>query len=453
MSKEEFIEFVAKVAVKDWQDRRIILPSVVIAQACKESAFGTSELALNARALFGIKLNGWQGKSYLKKADEQNADGSFRTDPSCLWRAYEDWEESIIDHSSYIAERKVGNQKEPNFKAIVGETDVKKVIAGLVGDQNRNETASRCTDPELKKYVLEGKSIYPYATGLNYPQSLLDDYIIKYNLTRYDEEEVSKMSKKVFIGVGHGGADPGASKYIVEKNANLNMALACRDYLEANGVTVKMSRTKDENDPVADEVKECNAFAPDLAIDVHNNAGGGDGFEVLVSIAGGVSKTLGANIEAEVKKLGQNSRGIKTRKNSSGSDYYAFIRSTKCPAVICEGVFVDNAEDVKIADTVEEQKKFGEAYARGILKTLGITETVKPGSASQVATDGSFTVRVSIDNLNIRSGAGTNFNRDKFIKPGVYTIVEVKSGQGSSKGWGRLKSGAGWISLDFVTRL
>lgn len=36
---------------------------------------------------------------------------------------------------------------------------------------------------------------------------------------------------------------------------------------------------------------------------------------------------------------------------------------------------------------------------------------------------------------------------------GVFTIVEVKAGQGASAGWGRLKSGAGWISLDYVTRL
>ena len=45
---------------------------------------------------------------------------------------------------------------------------------------------------------------------------------------------------KVFIGVGHGGNDPGASKYLVEKDVNLTMALACRDYLEYNGVTEQL---------------------------------------------------------------------------------------------------------------------------------------------------------------------------------------------------------------------
>ncbi len=52
-----------------------MLPSVVIAQAAIESAVGTSELAQNANALFGIKLNGWTGRSYVKDATEQLPDG------------------------------------------------------------------------------------------------------------------------------------------------------------------------------------------------------------------------------------------------------------------------------------------------------------------------------------------------------------------------------------------
>ena len=177
---------------------------------------------------------------------------------------------------------------------------------------------------------------------------------------------------KVFLGVGHGGNDTGASKYLVEKDVNLVMAKACRDYLEHNGVQVLMSRTKDENDPLSDEIKECNAFNPDLAVDIHNNAGGGDGFEAYYYTGGGTSKTLAFNIEQEVIAIGQNSRGIKTKVNSSGTDYYGFIRQIKAPSVIVEGLFVDNATDVKIADTEAEQKAFGYAYARGILKTLGI---------------------------------------------------------------------------------
>ena len=178
---------------------------------------------------------------------------------------------------------------------------------------------------------------------------------------------------KVFIGVGHGGSDPGAvANNVKEKDLNLSIALACRDMLEWHGVSVKMSRTKDENDSISEEVAECNAYAPDLAVDIHNNAGGGDGGEVFYHHGGGKGKTLAENILAEMVKVGQNSRGIKTRVNSQGKDYYAFIRNTSCPAVIVECAFVDNASDLKILASESQRKAMGEAIAKGILKTLGV---------------------------------------------------------------------------------
>lgn len=178
---------------------------------------------------------------------------------------------------------------------------------------------------------------------------------------------------KIFLGVGHGGSDSGASANgSKEKDLNLVISLACKAELERHGVSVRMSRTKDENDPVAQEITECNAYSPDLAVDIHCNAGGGDGAEIFHSVKGGRSVTLGANIISEIKKIGQNSRGIKTKRNSNGTDYYAFIRETKAPAVIVECAFVDNKNDMQILDTKTEQNAMGVAIARGILKTLGI---------------------------------------------------------------------------------
>ncbi len=178
---------------------------------------------------------------------------------------------------------------------------------------------------------------------------------------------------KVFIGVGHGGTDPGAvSGNFKEADMNLVMATSCKDELVRHGVSVKMSRTKNENDNLSEEIKECNAYNPDLAIDVHNNSGGGDGFEVFHSNGSKHGKELAEYINEEVKKIGQNSRGVKTKLTSKVKDYFGFVRETKCPAVIVEGVFIDNKTDMQIADTIEEQKQFGVAYAKGILKKLGI---------------------------------------------------------------------------------
>ena len=66
----------------------------------------------------------------------------------------------------------------------------------------------------------------------------------------------------------------------------------------------------------------------------------------------------------------------------------------------------------------------------------------------------SFKVQISISDLNIRKGPGTNYAATgKFTGKGIFTIVETKQGTGSAKGWGKLKSGAGWIALDYTTRI
>lgn len=76
------------------------------------------------------------------------------------------------------------------------------------------------------------------------------------------------------------------------------------------------------------------------------------------------------------------------------------------------------------------------------------------GAASAPSEDVPFLVQVSISDLNIRKGPGTDYAKTgKFTGKGVFTIMKVKSGQGSTAGWGRLKSGAGWISLDYTSKI
>lgn len=64
-----------------------------------------------------------------------------------------------------------------------------------------------------------------------------------------------------------------------------------------------------------------------------------------------------------------------------------------------------------------------------------------------------YTVRVTCDTLNIRAGAGTNTAKTgkKITDRGIYTIIEERTGAGANL-WGKLKSGAGWISLDFTEK-
>ena len=65
----------------------------------------------------------------------------------------------------------------------------------------------------------------------------------------------------------------------------------------------------------------------------------------------------------------------------------------------------------------------------------------------------SYRVRVGIKNLNIRKGPGTNYDKTgKYTGIGVFTIVAEADGEGATK-WGKLKSGAGWISLDYGKKI
>lgn len=227
------------------------------------------------------------------------------------------------------------------------------------------------------------------------------------------------MAKKVFIGVGHGASDPGAvANGLKEKELNLVTALKVNEVLKAHGIETKMSRTKDEYDPLTDEIKECNAFNPDLAVDIHHNAGGGDGVEVFCSIVGGTSKTMAQNIINEIIALGQNSRGVKTKKNSSGKDWYGWIRQTVAPAVIVECAFLDS-KDHEIVDTKTEQEAMGIAIAKGVLKTLGITyKEVK----EETKTDGKL-YRVQVGAFAVKENAYKLANELKEKGYSTYIVV------------------------------
>ena len=68
-------------------------------------------------------------------------------------------------------------------------------------------------------------------------------------------------------------------------------------------------------------------------------------------------------------------------------------------------------------------------------------------SSSSTATSTSYLVKVTANALNIRKGPGTNYAIvGRITNKGSYTIVK------KSNGWGKLKSGAGWISLKYTKK-
>lgn len=185
---------------------------------------------------------------------------------------------------------------------------------------------------------------------------------------------------KVFIGVGHGGSDPGAvyePAGLYEDEVNLAVALAMKDELEKYRLSVKMSRETDENDPLNEEIQEANAFAPDVAVEVHTNIGGGSGFEVYRQTSnsfGEQSLRLAGEISDYVRLTYAPMRSptIRTKLMSTGKDWFGWLRRVNCPAVLCEGFFVDNETDREFYKDRAALLNLGRAYAHGVLSYLGI---------------------------------------------------------------------------------
>lgn len=186
------------------------------------------------------------------------------------------------------------------------------------------------------------------------------------------------MVKVVIIDVGHGGSDPGAvANGIIEKEANLTTALALRSFLESKGIKVFINRTSDVFLSLEYRVNVANNIAAQypnakiVFVSLHHNAGGGDRGEYIHSIFRGEGLKLASSIADEMEKqLGQQKK-VYEKAGAGNKDYYYVIRNTKMDAVIVEVCFLDNANDVKIADTKEEQARNGRVIGAGILNYFG----------------------------------------------------------------------------------
>lgn len=150
---------------------------------------------------------------------------------------------------------------------------------------------------------------------------------------------------------------------------------------------------------------------------------------------------MGQLAEAINKRLG--SSGGSTGTTTSGTMYR--VRKSWSDSATQKGAFTSLANAKACADKNSGYSVYD-----------GSGNVVYSPSGSSGSTSGTFTaykVRVTASVLNIRKGAGTNYGTNGSIRDkGVYTIVAESSGTGATK-WGKLKSGAGWISLDYTKKV
>ena len=210
--------------------------------------------------------------------------------------------------------------------------------------------------------VYLGRETYSFATGENV--------------------RVTEDVKCVVIDAGHGGIDPGkvGINGAHEKDINLQIALLVKQYLEAAGVKVVMTRETDAglNDSDASNKKVqdmkrrialIDETAPQVTVSIHQNSypeeyvRGAQVFYYNTSVPG--KKLAGYIQDQMVAKVDpENKRNIKP------NDSYYLLKKTDIPIVIVECGFLSNSVEAERLCDPEYQDRVAWAIHMGILQYL-----------------------------------------------------------------------------------
>ena len=321
--QKSFIERVGNRATVDMKNSGI-LASLTIAQAILESGWGKSGLAVKANALFGIKATSvWRGKVYNTKTQEC-FDGVSFTEVDACFRAYDSWEESINDHSTFL-------RGAARYAAVVGECDYKKACTAIKA---------------------EG-----YATDPDYPGKLIK-IIEQHNLTAYDKAITNGgKTLKILLDPGHFGKSNNspANPAYWESEAMWKLCGYLKAELESYGITVGVTRTDPSKDkPVFERGTAAKGY--DLFISLHSNAveSGTDeatDYPVVIVPLNKQGDAIGNKLAAVIEKtMKTKQKGrISSRAGTNGADYYGVIRGAVSVGVV--GILIEHSFHTQKAAT------------------------------------------------------------------------------------------------------
>lgn len=186
--------------------------------------------------------------------------------------------------------------------------------------------------------------------------------------------DYAKEPLRIFIAAGHGGPDPGAVHgSLREADCNLTIAMLMQQELSRHGVLVKLSRQRDEEDRLKDEIAECNAYGPDFAIALHTNSstdGKGTGFEVYHQLENWANSKQSIRMaklfDQNVKKyFNVRTRGLK--QNSR----LGWLNQVQSPCILVESFFINGPKALWYSDPVQ-LALFSKVYTRAILEYYAI---------------------------------------------------------------------------------
>ena len=216
------------------------------------------------------------------------------------------------------------------------------------------------------------------------------------------------MAIKIMIDAGHGGYDNGATyEGRLEKNDNLELALAVGEILQAQGYDVEYTRTEDVYDSPVQKARIGNASGADFFVSIHRNSSATpnqyNGVQTLIYDNSGIKAVMAENINKELEKVGYRNINVAERPD------LAVLRRTKMPAVLVEAGFINSDIDNNLWDT-----KFSET-AEAI--AAGIDETIR--SAGLAAAAGSVVYEENTENT------GSNDENDMTGKSSYQILVGI----------------------------
>ena len=317
--------------------------------------------------------------------------------------------------------------------------------------------------------------------------------------------------KKLLVVIDPGHTDntynAGAVKGYYESKAVYDLSLYEKAALEKRGIDVILTRDRNQNPGLYERgqmaVKKGRGYANVVFESNHSNAFNGKAYGVTIIRSAHLpssEKLADRMIDAIVKVMKPSTgitynRGVTTKTQSNGADWYGVIRGAVSGATtqgkaqngpvrydyIVEHGFHDNQKECRFLSKQENLKAIAEAKAAVIADYFGISDkgqSVNQGSQSdknnqysqnsqnKQSTDSdsstqnknkSYLVRVSIDNLNIRQSPTIHSAAVGFTGKGTFTITEEATGivnaAGAKSRWGKLKSGRGWLCLDYAEKV
>lgn len=507
MTEKEFVSYIGALAAEDMK-KTGILASITAAQAILESGYGSSELARNANNLFGMKANlsgntwpsDWDGQTYTKETGEQKPSGEYYT-VTAAFRKYADHAASIKDHSDYLAGAKNGSAL--RYEGIVGERDyttAAKIIKGGGYATSIDYVSKLCNIIEkwnLTQYDQKGEETVAKIITLdaghygNYNQSP----VVK---SYYESRMNWSLHLKLKAELEKYGFTVVTTRSDVEKDLSLSeRGKAAKGSVFFISIHSNACGTESVDYPVAYGYVDDSESKID---DVSRDLGG-----ILAEVVEETMKTKQAGRVA--------TRKASYDRNGDGrlnDEYYGVLHGAKnvnVPGIILEHSFHTNTAATNWLSSEANLQKLAEAEAAAIAEYFGMKagsgseeapapaeemyrvrktwndatsqigayrnlenakkackegysvfnskgEVVYTVSAQQAAENAGlpYKVRVDIDDLNIRKGPGTNYAKNGYTGKGTFTITAESEGAGASM-WGKLKSGAGWISLDYTHKI